>query len=253
MWDKYFVSGISGATKPQAVPTDLRHDVARGIMHFATAATPVTAGILHDADDEDLQPAAMDATVDEPQTTSDSAGDDHDDDDGFTPPQSPLADRPWTRRLRGHRTRILSTAEREFLHLGLARHPGVYGDLPMAMVPRAAAMKSASPGTTAIIPKLAEHTLRAPDRDFWMPPRLKEVLGLRAFLGSSTVVRNTCRCFSRARAVIVHYQDDRRSQIKIRRPRRSHAGECSLHHQHAVHGSHRDGTHAGGRLEAVYH
>ena len=54
MWNKAFVSGISGTTNPQAVSSELCHDVARGISPFANADTPVAAGILPDADDADL-------------------------------------------------------------------------------------------------------------------------------------------------------------------------------------------------------
>ena len=74
----------------------------------------------------------------------------------------------------------LSTAEREFLHLGLGRRPDDYDALPMAMVLRAAAMTSASPGPKTTTPKSADQALRAPDRELWIPPWLKGVSGLRA-------------------------------------------------------------------------
>ena len=135
MRSKYFVSGISGTSKPQAVITDLRHDVARGILSFANADTPVATDILPDVDDEVQQLAAVDTTADEPHTPLTDAGDDRDDidstkgdshsdeneadngvnesggTDGFTPLYSPSSDRPWTGRLRGHRASKLSTTE----------------------------------------------------------------------------------------------------------------------------------------------
>ena len=56
MLKKTFTSGESGSPRPKATPADLKYDVARGILTFANADTPIAADPVPAADETDEQP-----------------------------------------------------------------------------------------------------------------------------------------------------------------------------------------------------
>jgi hypothetical protein len=198
-----FISGISGTTRPKAVREDLRNDVARGILTFINADTPVAADIPTPANDEyddkvldtptTSPPAVVEAAAQPNAAEPDSdSGDEHgadnstsDRDEGVVPiyslPKRDTGDGGWAGRLRQPRAAAatISFEEREILHLGLAKRPTDYTDVPVEVVMRCAAMTEASQQPFMPTPKSLEQALAAPDRELWIVAILKEIGGLK--------------------------------------------------------------------------
>ena len=194
-----FVSGLRGTTCPKAVRGDLTHDVARGILTFANADTPIAADPAPpDADEHEdaavdmpvtpspaVVAGAAQITTDEPDDASDDEDSDGDEDGDFVPiyslPKRDTVDGVWTGRLRQPRAAAatISSEERELLHLGLAKRPTDYADLPMEVVLRAAAMTEASQQTFTSTPQTMHQAITGSDGLLWIDAMLKEISGLK--------------------------------------------------------------------------
>jgi hypothetical protein len=209
MRKEYFTSGLSGTSKPKAVVGDLRNDVARGILTFVNADTPVAADSESDGgdaadgsetDDNDntsIGPAAaavVDAGAkdggagdgsdsDDSSASDDDASADGDDGDGTVPIYS-LSGKGglWGGgRLRAHcaTAAALSAVDRDMMAFGLAKR-SAYVDLPAEVVLRAAAMTSSGgPVSTKDLTLKRVLELPPPQRDRWMKALHNEVTGLK--------------------------------------------------------------------------
>jgi len=236
-WQQYdkmltekFISGETGTPRAKAVPGDLRNDVARGILTFRNADTPIAAdpdptlpapedeestaaGGGHppmaplapqppeaptadsEADsDDDEEKEEDDDDGDEEEDDADGVSDSEDSDAGYVPIYSlsgrnPSATHGMTLRHRANAATI-SREERELLHIGLAKRPDEYTDLPVEVVLRAAAMTMAAQRPLTTFPTNLKQALMAPDRDLWIAALFKEISGLKGKVVWEEVLRS---------------------------------------------------------------
>ena len=230
-WQQYdkmltekFISGETGTPRAKAVRSDLRNDVARGILTFRNADTPIAADLDLTSpaaeDDESAaaggghlpmtpltpQPPAAQTTVKAVDSDDEKDEDDDNDDDGasdseeeeddddgasdsedsaagyvpinYVSGRNPSATHGMTLRHRANAATI-SREERELLHIGLAKRPDEYTDLPVEVVLRAAAMTMAAQRPINTLPTNLKQALMAPDCDLWIAALFKEISGLK--------------------------------------------------------------------------
>ena len=156
----------------------------------ATVASSDGDGVDRDGDD------AGDSDGD---SDGDDAGDsdgDSDGDDGYVPIYS-LSGRghgSWAGRLRASPPRAnaatITAEQRELLHLGLAKRPTDYTDLPVEVVLRAAAMTEASQQPLTTTPKNMNQAITGPDQDLWVAAILNEITGLKKKVVWEEVLRS---------------------------------------------------------------
>jgi len=188
---------------------DLRNDVARGILKFRNADTPIAADpdpTPPETEDEEiaaagegeatmmtLNPQLPEAPTTDGEAVSDDEEDEEEDEDGdndsedsdasyvpifFFSGRNPSATHGMALRHRANAA-TLSREEQELLHIGLAKCPDEYMDLPVEVVLRAAAMTMAASRPLTMVPTNLKQALMAPDRDLWIDAIFKEISGLK--------------------------------------------------------------------------
>ena len=185
---------------------DLRNDVARGILKFRNADTPIAADpdpTPPETEDEEiaaagegeatmmtLNPQLPEAPTTDGEAVSDVEVDDEDGDNDsedsdadYVPifslsGRKPSATHGMALRHRANAATI-SREEHKLLHIGLAKRPDEHADLPVEVVLRAAAMTMAASRLLTTAPTNLKQALMAPDRGLRIDAIFKGISGLK--------------------------------------------------------------------------
>ena len=144
-------------------------------------------------DDDDDDDGDSDSEEEEADD-DDGASDSEDSDAGYVPIYSvsgrnPSATHGMALRHRANAATI-SREERDLLHIGLAKRPDEYTDLPVEVVLRAAAMTMAAQRPLTTVPTNPKQALMAPDRDLWIAAIFKEISRLKEKVVWEEVLRS---------------------------------------------------------------
>jgi hypothetical protein len=174
-----FLSGITGTQRPKAMPTDLMHDAARGIVTFVDADTPVASvdpdtAEANDDNSDAEQVTNTDATID---AHSDSGANDDGQPNTAAPKQTVgfgryLRRRAALRAAAAHARKGLTKDERALFQAGL-RAKSAYVDVPDVLM-----MAAILRHDGVRVPTTIQEAQRSPQWPQWLEALKKEYGGL---------------------------------------------------------------------------